>query len=362
MEAAEGVIIEPIEGDGWYAWGRVTLQIPLDPAEFLHPGCSLVGDAGLPTFTTSRPRSTPGPRPAGLWQCSQDEKDRWTRDQFRFPPYQYRDKHLIRQADGEMRMPTISEKEVIMGFPLDYTVPCRPKSLQVGHQYQDARHTLIRNTWNVSVVAWLMSNLFCRLGLSKVKGVSHVVKQTSPGQGTNLRTYLQRLPIRRIQSPSMPGDPGGLAKKLASFVSIKGEDILLQMASEKTLRYQRLRASVPAKLWRWKVVAGWAWKHGKAHINELELRAVLTCLSWRLQRRRQRNCRFIHLVDSLVVLHCLSRGRSSSRKLRRVLSQINALVLRADVHPVWAYVSTKQNPADRPSRKVQNHAKKKSKA
>ena len=150
-----------------------------------------------------------------------------------------------------------------------------------------------------------------------------------------------------------------LARKLASFVSIKGEDILLQAPSEGNIRFHRLRASVPAALWRWKVVTGWAWRHGNAHINELELRAVLTTLSWRLQRKKHLQCRFVHLVDSLVVLHCLSRGRSSSRKLRRVLSQINALLLCGDVHPVWAYVSTKQNPADRPSRMVKKHATKK---
>lgn len=55
-------------------------------------------------------------------------------------------------------------------------------------------------------------------------------------------------------------------------------------------------------------------------------------------------------------LHSLSRRRSSSRKLRSVLSKINALLLAADVHPVWGYVNTKQNPADRPSRRGKKKA------
>ena len=56
------------------------------------------------------------------------------------------------------------------------------------------------------------------------------------------------------------------------------------------------------------------------------------------------------LTDSLVCLHTLSRGRSSSRKLRRTMARVNALVLGGNVQAVWAYVHTDDNPADRPSR------------
>lgn len=242
-----------------------------------------------------------------------------------------------------------------MGFPLQYTATCLPKSKQHGSTYLDCR-----NTWNVQVVAWLLANLFHPLGFTPIRYPQEVVSQVLPGRSQNLRGFLARPPIRVPRGPSQPDQGATLARKLASFVSIKGEDILLQSPSEGTLKFHRLRVGVPAKLWRWRVIAGWRWKFRSAHINELELRAVLTTLSWRLERRKQASVRFVHLVDSLVVLHCLSRGRSSARKLRRPLSQINSLLLAADVHPVWAYVSTKQNPADRPSRlKVKKNAKKK---
>ena len=246
-----------------------------------------------------------------------------------------------------------------MGFPLHFTSPCMAKSKQQGASYLDCRHSLIGNTWNVQVVTFLMSRLFHPLGLTVVNSLEDVVKQTSPGRSDSLRGFLQRLPLNPPKGKSIHDQQAILATKLSTFVSIKGEDILLQSPTEKLVRFQRLRASVPANLWRWKVKAGWRWKYGQAHINELELRAVLTTLKWRLERIRERGCRFIHLVDSLVVLHALSRGRSSSRKLRRPLCQINSLLLAADAHPVWAYVSTKQNPADRPSRmRVKKHATK----
>ena len=359
LDPGEGVSIQPPQGDSWDAFGIVELTAQVDVSQFLHSQSVLHSDGRLPTFTTSRPRSHPGNRPAGLWQCEEHERQRWVDDDFRYPPYQYRDKHLVWSPQGP-RLPTISEKEVIMGFPLHYTSPALPKSRQHGASYQDTRHCLIGNSWNVQVVTWLLSNLFGRLGMTPVTSVAQVVHHTSPGRDDSLRAYLQRLPLTPPKGKSGSEQEAILANKLSSFVSIKGEDILLQAPSEQLVRFQRLRASIPARLWRWRVVAGWRWKFRKAHINELELRAVLTTLLWRLERRRQKHRKFIHLVDSLVVLHALSRGRSSSRKLRRPLSQINSLLLAVDAHPVWAYVSTKQNPADRPSRlKVKKHASKK---
>ena len=132
---------------------------------------------------------------------------------------------------------------------------------------------------------------------------------------------------------------------------MKGEDIHLQAASEDQVKYHRMRASIPAKLWRWKVVSGWRWKGQREHIYVLEMRAVLTTLQWRIERQRKVRSKFIHLVDSLVCLHALSRGRSSSRKLKRTLLRTNALLLATKTQAVWAYVHTKQNPADRPSRR-----------
>ena len=141
-----------------------------------------------------------------------------------------------------------------------------------------------------------------------------------------------------------------LVSKLLNLVSLKGEDIMVQAPSEETLRYPRLRASLPAGLWTWKTVMGWRWQGSPEHINVLELRAALTSLQWRFVKKQALRSKFVHLVDSLVCLHALSRGRSSSRKLRRTMSRVNALLLATGSHAVWAYVHTKDNPADRPSR------------
>ena len=67
LTGGQGVEISAVQGDGWFAFSKVVLK-----AE----GAKLVGTEGLPTFTTARPRDSPGPRPAGLWQCSPEEVER----------------------------------------------------------------------------------------------------------------------------------------------------------------------------------------------------------------------------------------------------------------------------------------------
>ena len=333
------------------AYGMVKLDADVDPSKFLSPGWSLNGTQVLPTFTTSRPRESPGNRPAGLWQCEAWEVDRWKRDKHRYPPYVYRDQHLLIHADGTLRLPSISEKEVIMGFPLGYTTPCLPKGQQHGESYLDVRSTLIGNSWHVPAVAWLLSHLFHPLGLTSVSSLKDVLEASSPGNDQSLQGFLRRLPMQRVPRQEISTAEEQLARKLSTFVSVKGEDLMIQAPTENVVKFHRLRTSVPAKLWKWRTVCGWPWARDGYHINGLELQAVQTCLEWRVGRKRHQRCRFLHLTDSLVTLHSLTRGRSSSRKLRPVLSRINALLLATDVHPIWVYVSTKQNPADRPSRR-----------
>ena len=128
---------------------------------------------------------------------------------------------------------------------------------------------------------------------------------------------------------------------------MKGEDIMVQSSSDPAPRYFRLRASVPGRLW----MTGWHWKHSGEHISALEMHAILTAIKWRLWRCKRVGVRFLHLTDSLVRLRSLARGRSSSRKLRPIIMQLNSYLLAGDLHPVWGYIHTSQNPADRPSRR-----------
>eukprot|EP00438_Fugacium_kawagutii_P008896 Skav215704 [mRNA] locus=scaffold2573:57842:63963:+ [translate_table: standard] len=331
----------------------IKLNHDVDMHPFLTPGWTKSTPGAFPTFTTSRPRQSPGYKPAGLKQCSQDAIERWTNDLYRFPPYQYQKSHCLQNKKGTLRVPDIREREVLMGFPRDYTANCLPKGQQKGNHYVDTRLTLIGNSWNTMVVAWLLSKLGHLLGLNEALSIAEIVSRTSPGSTLNFQTYLQRPTMTAKRHKVVAGQERQLVKKFLSTISMKGEDILLQASTEDQTRYHRLRSRIPAHLWRWHTAASWQWSSKGEHINALELRAVLTSLRWRLERHKKLHTKFVHMIDSLVALHTLSRGRSSSRKLRGTILRVNALLLATRSQAVWAYVHTKQNPADAPSRRPQ---------
>lgn len=328
----------------------VQLEAHIREEEFLLPGWRKASDLPFPTFTTSRPRASPGYKPAGLHQCSDADKARWVTDKFRFPPYQYRAEHCVCNRAGTLRVPSVEEREVIMGFPRNYTMMCLAKQQQGSEAHTDCRLTLLGNSWNVTVVTWILSQLGTLLGLNPPLSMQQIFDRTSPGCTTDFQTFLQRplmKPQRKIQGSE---NEERLVSKLLTMVSFKGEDLLLQSSSEDQVKYHRLRASIPSGLWAWKTITGWKWRDSNEHINVLEMRAVLTAMRWRIEKQQVTRSKFVHLLDSMVCLHALSRGRSSSRKLKRSLLRINSLLLATNCHVVWAYVHTKDNPADAPSR------------
>ena len=350
LQGSSEAQVTPVEGDGFAAYGGVSFTTTLDPKPLLEPGWSLAGEA-LPTFTTARPSVKPGRKPAGLEQCTKAELAVWSHEQHRFPPYQYSHKCGLVNKKGGWRVPSVAEREALMGFPVGYTRLCVPKQLQKGQDYENIRMTLLGNSWQVGVISWLLAQLFYPLGLCEVQHPSQLLPRLTPGGGQRLQSVLLRPPLGRSLGSGSTKDETTLVRKMMGITSMKGDDLLLQGVSEHAVRFHRLRASVPARLWKWRDVAGWQWKTGGEHINILEMRSVLTTIKWWLKKKKVQSLRFLHLVDSLVVLHSLARGRTSSHKLRRTLMRINSLVLGSDLHPIWAYVHTSQNPADRPSRR-----------
>jgi site-specific DNA-cytosine methylase len=352
LVAQEGVTLQLSRDSSSSACHTAKVLAQVDERDYLHPGWARQEVQPLPTFTTSRCRDYEGHRPAGKAQCQAHELKRWKADHYRYPPYQYQDKNCLQQrSSGELRLPDIEERECIMGFPRGYTMQAMKKTLHNTPGHLASRLSMIGNSWNVIVVAWILNHLGYLLGFHPLLSPQQIVERTAPGSTHSLQAFLQRPPMRQ-HSTKVRGQLGHqLVRKLSSLVSLKGEDLLLQAGSEDLVRYQRMRASLPARLWRWRVASSWQWRGGREHINVLEMRAVLNALRWRLERQSQVKIKFVHMVDSLVCLHSLSRGRSSSRKLRRTLLRVNSLLLATGSSVVWSYVHTSLNPADAPSRR-----------
>ena len=257
-------------------------------------------------------------------------------------------------------MLTIEEKELIMSFPLNYTENALSKAEKklAGEASDDTRHTLIGNSWHIGVISLLLQPLCEGLNLCPRREVQEVVDLLRPGSARSIGGLLFRpdlnrqVPFKRLEP--VADEERTLVTKLALQVSCKGSDILLKSCSEPLPSTHRFRTSIPARLWRWKTVCGWRWKGFDSteseHINKLEMRAVYTAIKWRLFKQKISQCRCLHLVDSMVSLQILNKGRTSSRKLRALSKRIGALLVAGRLLLILAYVHTSQNPADRPSR------------
>eukprot|EP00438_Fugacium_kawagutii_P021703 Skav224769 [mRNA] locus=scaffold1604:630943:636934:- [translate_table: standard] len=241
LSEQEGVeLVEPSNGIP----GEVKLWAWQDLEDVCQEGWTKVDPSRpFPTFTTSRPRASPGRRPAGVGSCDQEELDRWAADSFRFPPYQYRRCHCLINAKEEVRLPTIAEKEVMLGFPVGYTAHCLPKGQQRGVEYQDARHSLLGNSWSVPVVTWLLGQLFHPLGLCPLFTPQVVVDQMKAGNQVLLQSRLWRMPLRPLRGHCTDMSQE-LVNKLSHVVSIRGEDVMLNAPSQQQVKYQRLRGFV----------------------------------------------------------------------------------------------------------------------
>ena len=112
------------------------------------------------------------------------------------------------------------------------------------------------------------------------------------------------------------------------------------------------RVTVDPQRWRWQTCRAWEFKKPQ-HINELELQALVGLMKWRGRRLDSFGKRFLVLVDSQVVLAVVCKGRSSARRLARILLRFNALVLATHCRPLFAFVRSAENPADAPSRKFE---------
>lgn len=110
------------------------------------------------------------------------------------------------------------------------------------------------------------------------------------------------------------------------------------------------RASVQVRQWTWGVMGSYAWRTKPSLINRGELLALVNAVKWRLRTRRGLRRRFLHLIDSQVVLSVVVLGRSSSRRLQGPLKTLGSLLLATGSIGCYAFVSTHNNPADRPSR------------
>ena len=201
-EVDEQYVLRP-EPSGDWSPAHIVLHAEQDISQVIRRGWLKVDpDSPFPTFTTSRPQVRPGRKPAGIQQCSSSELERWAKDLHRFPPYQYREQHCLVNRENVLRIPDVNEREVMLGFPLNYTLPCLPKNERKGAAYNDQRLTLLGNTWSVPVVAWLLGQLLGAQGLLPTPSPQQVLDSLQPEGGQLTQGRLVRAPLNAAKGVS----------------------------------------------------------------------------------------------------------------------------------------------------------------
>ena len=171
-------------------------------------------------------------------------------DQHRFPPYQDLPQHCLVNCKGVYRIPSILEREYMMGLPAGYTQMCVPKTQRKKAEYSDKRLSLVGNGWSVPVVVWLLRQLLGPRGLCPALSPSAVLGRLDLEGNPYIQSRLMRSPLRPDQSQTKrPAQ--ALTNQLGRLVSTKGADLMLNSTPDEVQGHQRLRHTINPKMWKW---------------------------------------------------------------------------------------------------------------
>lgn len=333
------------------------------------------------TFTRPIVRARPPIDPAGLKGSSEGARNRWVEDQFRFPPYTYEEKYLLESDRGFLHKLPAYSRELLMCFKAHRAKKLdreyfKKSSLQ---EEEDTRQAAIGNSFRTTTVAVLLGAiLFDMKFLSKTKSSDELLgdliaehedgssdaEDSSPSASDGKLSLKSRVETREIDEELMQLDahqPDGdellvhqkMMSQLVSYflrrVEHRGSDIRLDAdVLFKPGNCPRSSIVDPGK-WEWKHCRAFRWRH-VAHINLLELKALVRAVQWRARRTRYHSFRTMLLCDSQAVIAVVTKGRSSAKKINMVLRRLAALCCALNLYLLLCWVDAADNPADKASR------------
>lgn len=318
---------------------------------WIRPGWDMV-EKGVtyPTFMKSIRRYRPPPAPAGLSRCDEGTISRWRSDEFRFPPYQYSLKYLLRNKEGLLRYLDAQERELLLGLGLDATKFCASASTSKSHpvDFWDKRLSLLGDTFAMLSFGWLAGQLVDKW--TPPCSPQQLINRFGLAPGASLHPQFEA-PLNRELRYGIPvceSSDSTLVGQISRFVSHNGSDVSLALGIPFSSK-QGHHSLIRAPWWNWKILFSSRWAFPE-HINALEMRMILQAAHWRCRGVSHFNTRWLHLADSMVCNHILSKGRTSSHLLQPLVRKLAAIQLTLNSLELHGHVDSAENPTDAASR------------
>ena len=309
---------------------RLSVRGFLAPHERVQPAFD-----AFPCFMQSTRRSKPPWKPAGLESCDQATVQRWEKEEYRYPPYQFKLKYLLKNSKThELAPPASPLREELMGFRRDHTFAAMDRTARKSspQAFEDERCSLLGNSIHAPTLAFLISPVLVEWGLLK--------EQPSLDQICAVAGRCGRL---------TENEEVELARAYMTFQTHRGGEIRLESGPQKLPGRAPIQAVDPGH-WEWRTVLSCQWHAEHEHISALETRAYLLTLKWKLRSCARMSKRFLHLVDSQTAFGALTKHRSPSPLLQYLVRRAAAMELAGNLAPCLAYCHSHRNPADFPSR------------
>ena len=212
---------------------------------WLTPGCSWEPgqQALLPTFTRPQRRKKPPYKPAGLETASVEAKQRWTADNFFVQVYNYEKENMIITPDHELRLPTLAEKEKLMGFDEGYiSRSFGPKTSASEKELVGGQ--MIGNTFCVYSVMMLLHECLRKHGLQRQR--DHLSLVSISGASPDAWSAYPRFVSGSYTCPSV----AQLVSHIMRHAERGGTDVRLDLGAPYRLKAWP-RSGVNASLFHW---------------------------------------------------------------------------------------------------------------
>ena len=338
-------------------WKEVSAPAPYPPnSSWLQEGFEWEGGewgAVFPTCMKAIPRTAPPRSPAGIQKCDDATISRWRSDEYRYPPYQYKQQYLLTRGRS-WRLLSPPERELLLGYGIGHTRSCLSASEAKGQEqrYEDLRCSLLGDSFSIySFVLWAVALSFF---YAPRVAYTHLARRAGLAPGFRAPWRLVAPMSRKLNYGNIQIPPESaptvetLNRILLRRTNHTGSDV--RIISGEILNPKCFpRQAVASKWWTWEPVTQVRWSKSE-HINSLELEAILLTLKYYIQNLQVTNSRIFHLTDSYVCMSIVAKGRSGSRILSFKLKKLAALCLAFGLQLVVAHLDSADNPTDDASR------------